>query len=101
MKIDPSEVLLESKWDIRNGKVSVSDVTKRIDELTASCLIALGSDPSGCETLYVDPCDGRFWEKTYPYGEMHGGGPPQLQCIPRDKAESKYGSDIVNRRSSK
>jgi hypothetical protein len=46
------------------------------------------------ETLYRDPSDGRYWERTYPSGELHGGGPPALRCMTADEARRKYGAVV-------
>ena len=43
------------------------------------------------ETLFRDPDDGRYWERVYPQGDLHGGGPPQLQVIDEAEAKRKYG----------
>jgi hypothetical protein len=42
------------------------------------------------ESLFLDPADGRLWERFYPAGEMHGGGPPALRRITIVEAEAKY-----------
>src|ERR1700723_3459159 len=51
----------------------------------------IAESTSGWEALYRDPSDGRYWERTYPQSETHGGGPPQLSTITLDEAERKYG----------
>jgi hypothetical protein len=38
--------------------------------------------------LYQDPDDLRYWEFSYPHAEMHGGGPPMLECM--DKTTTAY-----------
>jgi hypothetical protein len=45
---------------------------------------------SAWETLYRDPNDGRYWERTYPHSDWHGGGPPCLTKITFDAAKEKY-----------
>ena len=62
----------------------------RVHHLTDDYLIKIGKDWSGWETLYQDPRDGRYWERTYPRGEMHGGGPPALMNLSGDDAKNKY-----------
>jgi hypothetical protein len=44
---------------------------------------------NGWNALYRDPNDCRYWELTYPEGELHGGGPPQLRCLTADEARQK------------
>ena len=55
-----------------------------------SALQKVGHDSSGWETLYRDPATGDLWEVTYPYSEMHGGGPRRLQAISLADARAKY-----------
>jgi hypothetical protein len=43
----------------------------------------------------MDPDDGRYWERTYPQSEKHGGGPPQLKCLTFQEASKKYGVSVV------
>jgi hypothetical protein len=40
--------------------------------------------------LYVDPTDGRYWELTYPQGDMQGGGPPQIRVVSEEDAQARY-----------
>jgi hypothetical protein len=54
----------------------------------------LGSDPSGWDTLYRDPNDGRLWELTFPDSDSEGGGPPRLACLDVDAAREKYGAVV-------
>jgi len=46
-------------------------------------------------TLYRDPDDGRYWERTYPQSELHGGGPPELRVLATEDARQKYGAQLV------
>jgi len=81
---------------ISSGRRGLTDdVTKRIYALTKSYLVELGQDASGWETLFRDPKDGRYWERTYPQGELQGGGPPQLICLSADEARKKYGIQAI------
>ena len=91
MKIASSEILLTGQWKIVQGRVVADDTCQRIDELIGAHLKMLGRDPSGWETFYRDPDDGRFWELTYPQGHLQGGGPPQLRCLTLEEAKVKYG----------
>ena len=50
----------------------------------------LGHDASGWEALYRDRATGALWEVTYPYSEMHGGGPRRLSEIAPSDAATKY-----------
>jgi hypothetical protein len=70
----------------------VADATcRRIEQLIKDQLQKIGTDISGWEPLYRDPTDDRFWELTFPQGEMHGGGPPRLAWISHENARQKYG----------
>ena len=44
----------------------------------------------GWETLYRDPDDGRYWERTFPQSGSDGGGPPQLRFLTDYEAKDKY-----------
>ncbi len=93
MNLRPDEVELVGKW-IFDGKVSRADaVADRIKHLTERVLqkVAVSKDYGAWETLYRDPADGRLWERTYPQGHMHGGGPPRLAVISPEDARKKYG----------
>ncbi len=50
---------------------------------------------SGWETLFQEPSDGRYWERTYPHGDLRGGRPARLQLIPREKAKKLFGKSYV------
>ena len=70
---------------------------ERIQHLISNVLVKLGvsKEAGGWETLFLDPTDGRLWERTFPHGHMHGGGPPRLATISEDDAIRRYGRDIV------
>jgi hypothetical protein len=65
-------------------------VCERVEWLVTSQLHRVATDPSGWNTLYEDPRDGRLWELTYPKSEMHGGGPPTLTVVAKDEARHRY-----------
>jgi hypothetical protein len=97
MKLRPDETILIGKWLTENGQVRADVTCDRIGWLTAHHLrkVAISKQWGGWETLFQDPDDGRYWEQTYPEGEMHGGGPPALKCFSSDEAKSKYGDNFV------
>ena len=64
--------------------------TDRINWLVRSKLRKLATASGGWDTLYLDPKDGRYWERTYPHGQLHGGGPPALTNISQETARDKY-----------
>jgi immunity protein 27 of polymorphic toxin system len=57
-------------------------------------IIAPRASSNGCDWL-GDRRDGRLWECTYPQGEMHGAGPPQLSVISPEMAAAKYPVSIT------
>jgi hypothetical protein len=95
MKLKPEETILTGRW-LLDGDVVRGDVAcERIEWLTKNELQRLASSPQwgDWEILFVDPTDGRYWELTYPQGEMQGGGPPQLQVLSEIDAHRKYPLD--------
>ncbi len=97
MKIQPYETSLVGQWVVENGIVRGDSTCNRIKWLTSHHLRKIGVSKQwgAWETLLQDPDDGRYWEQTYPQGEMHGGGPPALNALTRDEARTKYG-DLVS-----
>ena len=97
MKPDHDETSLIGRWVEVNGQISADAVCERIKWLTSHYLkkVATSKQWGAWETLFQDPADGRYWEQTYPQGEMHGGGPPALKCLSQEQAKAKYGSDVA------
>jgi len=92
MRLRPEETELVGKW-IFDGKTTREDDTaQRIQHLTANALeqLAVSKAYGAWETLFRDPTDGRLWERTYPQGELQGGGPPKLTIISETEARKKY-----------
>ena len=90
MKINSSETAIVGKWLLIDGKMTSDENEKRIDWLINNCLVKISVDWSGWEKLYQDTDDNRYWELTYPYGEMQGRGPKSLNVISHDQATEKY-----------
>jgi hypothetical protein len=91
-KLQPEETELIGKWILEDRKMRADDVCGRVEWLAAHHLrrIAISEEFGGWETLFQDPDDARFWERTFPQGEMHGGGPPALLCLSEEQAKAKY-----------
>ena len=90
-KPESNEREIVGQWVEVNGKVVGDAVCERIDSLTETHLEKIGFSEYGAwETLYRDPGDGRFWERNYPHGEWHGGGPPALINLSEAEAKDKY-----------
>jgi len=87
-----NETELTGNWLVQNGQVTGDSTSQRIEWLTAHYLtkVADGPEGGGWEALYQDPVDGRYWERSYPQGELHGGGPPRLRILTSDEGEKKY-----------
>ena len=94
VKLEFEETDLVGGWTFLNGEMVVDSTTERIEFLVEQHLQKVATDSSGWETLYLDPEDGRYWSRTYPQGEMHGGGPPRLTHISLDEARAKFGNGI-------
>jgi hypothetical protein len=84
--------VLTGSWIVRDGRIRADSVCDRIEWLISRELQMVANSPEwgGWETLYKDPNDGRYWERTYPQGDLHGGGPPQLRLITPEQATKKY-----------
>ena len=93
MKLHSFEVELVGKWLVENNQIRSDATCERIQWLTTHHLlkIATSKQAGDWETLFQDPDDGRFWERTYPQGEMQGGGPPRLATLSREQAQASYG----------
>ena len=97
MTIGSCEEEIHGVW-VRHGDHAEGDPScERIEELITTHLLELGCDPTGWDTLFVDPDDGRLWERTYPQSHMHGGGPPMLSHLSEKQAREKYGDDVLIR----
>ena len=91
--IAPSETLLTGRWVETADGVVGDDICDRIATLIATHLIRIADSQDGWSTLYRDPGDGRLWQRTFPQSELHGGGPPQLECVTRAQARAIYGAE--------
>ncbi|HET8919572.1 MAG TPA: Imm27 family immunity protein [Xanthobacteraceae bacterium] len=98
-KLQPNEEILTGRWLVENDRALGDAACERIEWLIAHHLQKIADSPqSGAwETLYRDPEDGRYWERTYPQGEMHGGGPPQLKRLTIQEAREKYDAAVFTR----
>lgn len=92
MVLLPQETVLTGSWIMENNRVRVDDVCERIHWLVANHLheIAVSPESGGWETLYQDPDDGRYWERTFPNSGWHGGGPASLLQLKVEEAKRKY-----------
>ena len=88
-RLRPDETELVGSWVMIDRQMTADPVTRRIEALTLQGLEQVAD--GGWTKLYRDPIDGRYWELTYPRGEMHGGGPPALTLLTLDMARQRYG----------
>jgi hypothetical protein len=93
MTIEPEETDIVGQWVVQDGRVIADEATRRIELLIKEHLEIVAA--CGWEQLFLDPTDGRFWERTFPKSEMHGGGPPRLTVIDEEKAHIKYHFDLA------
>jgi hypothetical protein len=92
-KLQPDEEELIGKWIEGPGNRVIGDPNcERVHSLVDGYLEKIGvREESGAwETLFRDPDDGRYWERTYLESKMHGGGPPSLFNLSEDEAKRKY-----------
>lgn len=87
---DETEII--GNWIEVEGRVIGDERCERIELLTNEYLEKIGfsSESGGWNILFRDPLDKRFWERTYPYSNWHGGGPATLISISQDEAKAKY-----------
>ena len=92
MKLKKNEHMLIGSWIQSHNTMQGDDVCKRIEWLVSNSLKRIAASPQwgDWETLFQDASDGRYWERTYPQGDLQGGGPPQLKVISADEAKVKY-----------
>jgi hypothetical protein len=96
MKLEPHEKSLVGKWVTENGQLRADATCARINWLTSHHLrkISISKEWGAWETLFQDPDDGRYWEQTYPHGEIQGGGPPALNLLTGEQAKAKDGDAV-------
>jgi immunity protein 27 of polymorphic toxin system len=92
MRLKPEETDLLGKWAVVKGEVVRDATSDRIETLTEQHLEKIAG--GGWETLFRDPGDGRYWERTYPESSWHGGGPPRLTYLSNEQARAKYGEVV-------
>ena len=99
-KLQPSETVLTGSWIAQNGKVHGDAICERIKWLLAHHLQKVADSPRWgvWKTLDRDPDDGRYWERTYPQSELHGGLPPELRVLATEDSRQKYGAQLVKSR---
>ena len=90
MKLKPNEIELRGSWKLEGTSMNADAICVRIESLITNYLVKISEDDSGWDKLFQDPEDKRYWELSYPEGEMHGGGAPLLINLSLQKAKEKY-----------
>jgi hypothetical protein len=57
-------------------------------------LVELKVDDLNWIVLYRCPGSGLYWKAWYPQSEAHGGGPPELSKIEKERAEREFGLQL-------
>jgi hypothetical protein len=61
-----------------------------IQRLIGNRFVHVDQRGDGWTRLYHDPAGGDYWELTYPYPEMYGGGPPTLSRLSVEQVKALY-----------
>ncbi|MBC7401430.1 MAG: hypothetical protein H7289_15935 [Mucilaginibacter sp.] len=96
IKPKPNESVIKCDGKLIAGNMVWNDNCERINWLTSEYFTKISNDPIEWTTLYQDPSDLRYWELSYPHAEMHGGGPPQLECVTAVTTAYKKVKNAVN-----
>ena len=91
LSLGRDETGLIGSWILKNGAMIEDEVGLRNRSLIESGLQRIATSKDGWEVLYKDVSDGRYWELTYPHGDMQGGGPIALILADRSMLAEKYG----------
>ena len=89
-QIAPHESELQGRWIEVEGRITEDSMCKRIELLIAEYLVKIGKDVSGWLTLFQDPEDGRYWQRSFPHSDWQGGGPPLLTVLTEKEARERY-----------
>ena len=54
-------------------------------------MVEVARSPDGWSALLISSTDSTLWERTYPNGDLHGGGEPSLSAITQEQARIIYG----------
>jgi hypothetical protein len=90
MRLLPEENELVGQWIFRNNMIIPDSVCERIKFLLNNHLTLIKSDDSGWNQLFKDNQDNRYWELSYPQGDLEGGGPPRLRSLSFEEANRLY-----------
>jgi hypothetical protein len=84
----PNELV--GRWIVDNtGKVIADAVEAQIQRAMRS-FVELAHREGGWTTLYRNPFDDSYWERTFPQSELHGGGPSKLTRLTAEQVSERY-----------
>lgn len=87
----PDETDLVGQWLDTGNRIEGDAVSARIERLIRAHLVRVAERADGSRTLYRDPLDSRFWERSHPYRTPRNDGPPRLTLVPAERARAEYG----------
>ena len=87
MELLSSETKIIGAWIEHGSKVISDKATNRIHWLIENSFDEIAK--LNWEIIYKDNTDGRYWLLSYPQSEMHGGGPPSIECISKEQVVKK------------
>jgi hypothetical protein len=95
MDIDSTESEIVGQWIEQPADKVVADHScERIDWLVKHALKEIFVNGDGWKALYQNPKDCAYWEMSYPFSHMHGGGPPKLTKLSSSVVREKYGASV-------
>jgi hypothetical protein len=86
--LPPDVTTIQGYWLDLGSRMVPDSTWERINRLTTDYLELLATSLDGT-TLYRDPGDGRYWEKT-PVAADLPQGPPVLTALSSDQARARY-----------
>lgn len=72
-KLQANEIKLQATLKHNGFEMQNDAIGERIQFLISNYLMEITTDSSGWFKLFQDPSDNRYWELSYPEGELHEG----------------------------
>ena len=83
--------IIKGNWLVVDEKIVGDSICEIIENMIANNLDEVGNREGGWITLFKEKTTGKFWERTFPESNMHGGGPPQLELLSKNDIKERYG----------